>query len=798
MSLRHTVFTLPLLFSCCFTVFADPVPLPLMPWPQQVEQPPTGGRLALTPQLQLHIVGDLPEGAEARWRERIERQTGWTLLPDTSSAAPTLTVRVARQVDALPQLESDESYRLVVTGTGATLSAPTRFGALRGMETLLQLVQNDGEGAFIPFVTINDRPRFPWRGVLIDSVRHFIPIETIKRQIDGIAAARMNVFHWHLTDDQGWRFASSHYPQLQEKASDGLFYTQQQMRDVVRYAADRGVRVVPELDIPGHASAIAVAMPELIAAPGPYQMERGWGVFKPLLDPSNEAVYRVIDTLVGEMAAIFPDPWLHIGGDEVDAQQWNDSPRIQQFMREKGLADSHALQAWFNQRVEKILEKHQRRMVGWDEIWHPDLPKSILIQSWQGQDALGGVAKQDYRGILSTGFYLDQPQFASYHYRNEVWPTALNDVDRIRVDERAQSWQFTLPRLKGSPVKGSFTLVEGKSGWRGFIDFAGKSRRLVQQVTWLSPQEVTFNVDSWMGPLQPVVTLQQNQLTGYFRVGNVRYPVTGERLAATPQGIEPAVPNATQLQANLKGGEAALWGENVSAGVLDIKLWPRAFVVAERLWSAQNVTDEENMYQRLAAVDRWSAVSVGLQQHTQALTGMMRLANRTDVVPLQIFAQALEPAHYYTRQHLKFQAGHYTLAEPLNRLADLLPAESMSVRRLTQQVDALIGNRGSQQAAQAIRQQLTQWRDNVPQVAPLLDANYQLKALRPVATQIATLSDMGMTLINAWENGQRIHAEAIGKMRGQLDAAAQTQDELVIALVRPLEILLRAVASEKR
>ena len=154
------------------------------------------------------------------------------------------------QVDALPQLESDESYRPVVNGTGATLSAPTRFGALRGMETLLQLVQNDGEGAFIPFVTINDRPRFPWRGVLIDSVRHFIPIETIKRQIDGIAAARMNVFHWHLTDDQGWRFASSHYPQLQEKASDGLFYTQQQMRDVVRYAADRGVRVVPELDIP--------------------------------------------------------------------------------------------------------------------------------------------------------------------------------------------------------------------------------------------------------------------------------------------------------------------------------------------------------------------------------------------------------------------------------------------------------------------------------------------------------------------------------------------------------------------
>ena len=136
----------------------------------------------------------------------------------------------------------------------------------------------------------------------------------------------------------------------------------------------------------------------------------------------------------------------------MDAQQWNDSPRIQQFMREKGLADSHALQARFNQRVEKILEKHQRRMVGWDEIWHPDLPKSILIQS-PGTRCAGRRGETGLSRHSSTGFYLDQPQFASYHYRNEVWPTALNDVDRIRVDERAQSWQFTLPRLKGSPVK---------------------------------------------------------------------------------------------------------------------------------------------------------------------------------------------------------------------------------------------------------------------------------------------------------------------------------------------------------
>ncbi|BAN96652.1 beta-N-acetylhexosaminidase [Plautia stali symbiont] len=177
--------------------------------------------------------------------------------------------------------------------------------------------------------------------------------------------------------------------------------------------------MVPEIDLPGHASALAVAMSELMSAPGPYAMERGWGVFKPLLDPSNEAVFRFIDTLIGEVAAIFPDPYIHIGGDEVDPSQWNASPKIQQFMRDYGLQDAHALQAWFNQRVEKILAAHQRRMLGWDEVYHPDLPKSIVIQSWQGQDALSEVVKQGYRGILSTGFYLDQPQSAAYHYRNE-------------------------------------------------------------------------------------------------------------------------------------------------------------------------------------------------------------------------------------------------------------------------------------------------------------------------------------------------------------------------------------------
>ncbi|WP_313697713.1 family 20 glycosylhydrolase [Pantoea sp.] len=772
---------------------AQASPLPLMPWPQQVEQPASGGALTLTPPLTLQISGDHLAGAEARWLERISNQTGWPLLPATQPVvAPTIRIVIAEAVDPLPLPDSDERYQLQVNGDGVLLTAHSRFGAMRGMETLLQLIQNGEQGTTIPYVTIHDHPRFPWRGVLIDTARHFMPVETLKRQIDGIAAARMNVFHWHLTDDQGWRFASSHYPQLQQKASDGNYYSQQQMREIVKYATDRGVRVVPELDIPGHASALAVAMPELISAPGPWQIERGWGVFKPLLDPSNEQVYQVIDTLVGEMAAIFPDPWLHIGGDEVDPTQWNDSPTIQQFMREHGLKDAHALQAYFNQRVEKILEAHQRQMMGWDEIAHPTLPRSILIQSWQGQDALSALAKENMRGILSTGFYLDQPQPASYHYRNEVTPRGLNGQDRLGPGDQAQSWSFTMPRLKGSPVKGSFTLIQGEPGWRGFIDFDGKARRMVSQINWLSTQQVQFSVDSWMGPFQPVVTLQQQSLKGYVLVGNVRYPTSGQRLMQPPVGIAPVLPTPEQVQQNLLGGEAALWAENINSQIIDTKLWPRVFVVAERLWSAENATNMESMYSRLSAMDRWSTVSVGTLQHAQTEQQMMRLASGHDIAPLRVLAEVLEPAQYYTRQHLKFQAGHYNYNEPLNRLADVLPAESEAVRLLEQQVAVLIADRNNAAAASAVRAPLQRWQANTTAVMPVINGSAMLKPLAHSVQQIEVLSAMGIALVNAYVRNQAFGASEVAEMHATLDAAAEVQDETVIALVRPLEALLRA------
>jgi hexosaminidase len=268
----------------------------------------------------------------------------------------------------------------------------------------------------VPVVTIQDRPRFPWRGLMIDVARHFMPVEVIKRNLDGMAAVKLNVFHWHLSDNQGFRVESKEFPKLQEMGSDGLFYTQDQVRDVIAYAQERGIRVVPEFDVPGHSTAWFVGYPQLASGPGPYQIERRWGVFDPAMDPTNEDVYKFLDKFIGEMAKLFPDQYFHIGGDEVNGKQWDANPKIQEWMRAHGIKNNEQLQTYFTNRVQKIVEKHGKTMIGWDEILNADSPKSVVIQSWRGQKSLADASRQGYRGLLSTGYYVDLNWPAARHY----------------------------------------------------------------------------------------------------------------------------------------------------------------------------------------------------------------------------------------------------------------------------------------------------------------------------------------------------------------------------------------------
>jgi hexosaminidase len=261
---------------------------------------------------------------------------------------------------------------------------------------------------------------------MIDCGRHFIPVDILKRTLDGMAAVKLNVFHWHLSEDQGFRIESKAFPKLAELGSDGLFYTQEQAREIVTYARDRGIRVVPEFDMPGHTGAWFIGYPDLASGPGPFHIEREFGVFDPVMDATRESTYKFLDTFIGEMAAIFPDHFMHIGGDENNGVEWKANPHIQNFMRDHNLKDTAALQNYFNQRLLKLLEKHGKHMIGWDEILTPDLPKDIVVQSWRGFDSLATGAKNGYNGILSAGYYLNHKNTAEVHYMVDPLPAASN------------------------------------------------------------------------------------------------------------------------------------------------------------------------------------------------------------------------------------------------------------------------------------------------------------------------------------------------------------------------------------
>ncbi len=391
--------------------------LPLMPMPASVHL--TSGRFMINPNFAVAIHGNTEprlQRAATRMLNTLYLQTHISFSPAASASAAPFVINCTGPSAEVQALGEEESYRLEVGPDAVRLDAPNPLGVLRGMQTFLQLVEKAPTGYGVPGVIIEDRPRFPWRGLLIDVARHFMPVDVIKRNLDGMEAVKLNVLHWHLSEDQGFRVQSQKFPLLTEKGSDGMFYTAGDVHDVIEYARDRGIRVVPEFDIPGHTTAWFVGYPELASAPGPFQIERHWGVFNPAMDPTRETTYAFLDQLIGEMAALFPDQYFHVGGDEVNGKQWEGSPQIQAFMKLHDLKNRHDLQAYFNKRVQELVKKHGKTMAGWDEVLHPDLPTDIVVQTWRGQESLAKAARLGYKGILSYGYYLDLMQPAAYHY----------------------------------------------------------------------------------------------------------------------------------------------------------------------------------------------------------------------------------------------------------------------------------------------------------------------------------------------------------------------------------------------
>ncbi|MBN2103670.1 family 20 glycosylhydrolase [bacterium] len=430
-----------ILFICfsvgvCAYASQDVQVFDLMPYPADIEV--QRGKFLLDDSFRISVTGNPHERgyrAATRMLRQLSARTGLFFTQDFIRPGQ-LEHAAAMQVHVvLPgkvALHQDESYTLTIRPKSVTLTADTDIGALRGFETLLQLLKVNSSGYYFPCVTIQDKPRFPWRGLLIDVCRHFMPSEVIKRNLDGMAAVKMNVLHLHLSEDQGFRIECKTYPKLHEMGSDGLYYTHAQIKEIIAYADDRGIRVVPEFDIPGHTTSWFAGYPDLASAPGPYEISRGWGIHEAVMDPTREQTYAFLDGFFNEMCALFPDEYMHIGGDEANYIHWKKNRTIRRFMEANDIRDFHELQAYFNRRVNQILSYYGKKMMGWDEILHPELPKSILIQSWRGKEAMIQCAKDSVYTILSNGYYIDLIHPADIHYLNDPSPADVKLTEEQR------------------------------------------------------------------------------------------------------------------------------------------------------------------------------------------------------------------------------------------------------------------------------------------------------------------------------------------------------------------------------
>jgi hexosaminidase len=664
-------------FPASLAVGQTQLPLNLMPMPALVQ--PGSGQLPISQSFSLEVAGSHDASLDRevqRFVAQLSRQTGIPFRPK-SGAAPSLQIHADHGRQAVQKLGEDESYELTITDSRAKLSAPTSLGVARGLQTFLQLVEVTSAGFAAPAVTIKDQPRFPWRGLLIDVSRHFIPIDVLKRNLDGMAAVKMNVLHWHLSDDQGFRVESRVFPKLTGMGSEGMFYTQDEIREFVAYAHDRGIRVVPEFDIPGHSRSWFPGYPELSSGAGPYTLEGG--SIDPIMDPTQESTYKFLEKFIAEMARLFPDAYFHIGGDEVDGKQWDANPKIQAFIRAHGMKNNQDLQAYFNQRLQKIVAKNHKTMVGWDEILHPDLPKTIVVQSWRGQQSLAAAAKQGYSGLLSFGYYLDL-----------MWPAARHYAVEPMSDAAAS----------------------------------------------LSPEE----------------------------------------------------------KGRILGGEACQWAEWVTPENIDSHIWPRNAVVAERLWSPQEVKDVASMYTRLNAVSL-DLEFLGLTHRSARMRMLDRMAGTADPAALRVLADVVEPVKDYDRW--SDAKGPIDFHASLTRMIDAVYPESDTARNFSDLVQTFAHSGYKDQAAEAqIRVLLAIWRDNDARLRPLLQQTFLLQEDVPVSQDLSALGAAGLQALDYLDQSQPAPDPWKRQQLALIEQAKKPMADLLLMVVTPVQQLVEASAAQ--
>ncbi|CAA9196037.1 hypothetical protein FLA105534_00930 [Flavobacterium bizetiae] len=617
--------------------------LNLMPWPQSVVV--NDGNFALNKNFKVNITGNPNPrifSGVTRFLRRLDGRTGIffeqgfiTKLNEVPNASLQINCTKSGKIG----LYEDESYHLDIKQNQITINATNDLGVLHGLETLLQMLQNNNNSFYFPSSKISDFPRFTWRGLMIDVSRHFQPVDVIKRNIDALAAMKMNVFHWHLVDDQGWRIEMKKHRKLIDVASDGMYYTQEEIKNIVKYADERGILVVPEIDVPGHGSAILTAYPEIgskvITLTGgtsekniqgtaitTYGIERNAGIFSPTLDPSNPKTYQLLSEIFDEVCPLFPGAYFHIGGDENEGKDWDANPKIQEFMKKNKLANNHELQTYFTMQLVPMLKKHGKQLMGWEEILTKNMSKDAIIHSWRGPNegviagqSLVDAVKKGYKTVLSNGYYIDLMYPIASHYLNDPMPKGAN----LTAEEKAR----------------------------------------------------------------------------------------------------------------ILGGEATMWTELVTPTTIDSRLWPRTAAIAERLWSAEDITDVANMRKRLDVVS-FRLEELGITHIRNKDVILRNITNDQNIASLYEFSNVCEPLKGYTRNK---GGTEYQMYSPFTLFADACGADAKDSLAFDDAVAQYLANKTPENKAKvaaffnkwiALNKELVALSANAPLVQPILPLSKKL------------------------------------------------------------------------
>ena len=680
------------------SVTAPPAVAALSPRPRGVQ---VRSGVDLEPPAGMRLVSERAGSSLRQGIHRAQRRCD-ALLGTPRPGGPVLRIRCRTEGSHWPALDADEGYALELGPDGGTLEAAEPWGVLHGLERLVQVLYHGG--GHLPALRIEDAPGHPWRGLLLDLARHFLGLDALLRTLDAMAALGLNVLHLHLNDDQGFALECPRRPALHRRSGVHGFLSLEASERLVVEAAARGIRVVPELDVPGHAGAVVHACPELAAGPPPERLPRAFGPSRHALDPTLPGTWDLLDDLLDDLVALFPDPWLHLGGDEVHPEVYAfDDERRRAWAAERGLTDPQAVQAWFTGELVARAAARGRRVVGWDEVLHPDAPEALAVQCWRSADTLEAALAAGHDALFSAGWYLDLFYPARVHYAFDPG----SGGEALRAAEEAVLAEPSL-----APVRAG---IEGV--WRMAAD-----------------------------------------------------------LRTRP----------SSRRGRLLGGEACLWGELVTAELLDVRLLGRLPAVAERLWSPPERCDAADFRRRLPGVLAFLEATTPCRPLTGMVPGLLRLGVRVEELePVQAFLSLLEPLRWYRRllgpaaldARLAGEGGPGRARprdadSPLADPADLIAPESLALEALA---DAL----ARPEARTAwLRGRAAVWRRLPDTLAEPFARLPALAVLAPLAEALPPLADA----LDRWLDAGPARPPTVLSTAAPVPEAAETE----LALVRVL------------